>query len=71
MVKVPLVTAVLAWVPTVMFGIDEIPALDFGFLFFALAFSSIFFLWLKGTTPLWKNACYFKKAVKEKLCSEL
>lgn len=57
----PLVTVVLAWVPTVIFGIEEIPALDFGFLFFALAFSSIFFLWLKGTTPLWKNAYYFLK----------
>lgn len=35
-----------------MLGIDEMPALDFGFLFFALAFSSIFLRWLKGTTPL-------------------
>lgn len=43
------------WVPTVILGIDEIPALDFGFLFFALAFSSIFFRWLKGTTPLEEN----------------
>lgn len=42
----------LTCVPTVMLGIDEMPALDFGFLFFALAFSSIFLRWLKGTTPL-------------------
>lgn len=42
----------LTWVPTVMLGIEEMPALDFGFLFLALAFSSIFFRWLKGTTPL-------------------
>lgn len=35
---------VLTCVPTVMLGIEEMPALDFGFLFLALAFSSIFFL---------------------------
>ena len=34
----------LTWVPTVMLGIEEMPALDFGFLFLARAFSSIFFL---------------------------
>lgn len=33
----------LTCVPTVMLGIEEMPALDFGFLFLALAFSSIFF----------------------------
>lgn len=38
-----------------MLGIEDMPALDFGFLFLALAFSSIFFLWLKGTTPLEKK----------------
>ena len=42
----------LTCVPTVMLGMEDMPALDFGFLFFALAFSSIFFRWLKGTTPL-------------------
>ena len=46
----------LTCVPTVMLGIEEMPALDFGFLFLALAFSSIFFRWLKGTTPLQTNA---------------
>ncbi len=46
----------LTCVPTVMLGIEEMPALDFGFLFLALAFSSIFFRWLKGTTPLQTDA---------------
>lgn len=38
-----------------MLGMEAIPALDLGFLFLALAFSSIFLRWLKGTTPLWER----------------